>query len=615
LAEQHGSCCGDTARRKESKQKRREMTELLRFIVDMRETVSGGMAGIAASAKRHLGYVDMQLRHTQNQFNVAGRSITDLNTRLNLLTQKRDLLIDTRDIARANREIQQLETRIRSMQGAGVSGSGSGSGSGFWKMAGAMGMGSLVAGGAMALGSMALGQGKEVLGSGMQGSMVRSQYETLNGQQAGGKLYEGLTKYIQDSIFGNELYKNATVMNQFGFNAGEILPELKRLGDVSMGNKEYLGGLSLVHSQVKAQGKLQGQDYHQYINNGWNPLKAISEQTGRTMDSLTKDMSEGKISFAMVSEALRKVTDEGGRYHNMLNKIGQTPYGKAQALQGNIDNAMLQLGTALLPAVSSFLDAVKPMIDGLPAFMEKIAPYGERMMAGLSDMLPEIVKTGQSVASALQPIIDLALSDQMRQLSTEVLGVIGKLAELSKGPLEIFADTLTKTVDTLSKSVAIINVGIEWLQKNLDKAGVDEKTWQAVMEAAWRATPLGQASTIVNSVYGMLPQNQYAKMAGTGIAGHYDPLTFKFIKDVAKWSPYADGRELSQPKRDSPSIKPQDTTSEITGGGARSITINVNKPLVTQDIHVNSASEVAEVGLHAFEEALLRTTAAIAERS
>jgi tape measure domain-containing protein len=609
------------------------MTELLRFIVDMRETVSGGMAGIAASAKRHLGYVDMQLRHTQNQFNVAGRSITDLNTRLNLLTQKRDLLIDTRDIARANREIQQLETRIRSMQGAGVSGSGSGSGSGFWKMAGAMGMGSLVAGGAMALGSMALGQGKEVLGSGMQGSMVRSQYETLNGQQAGGKLYEGLTKYIQDSIFGNELYKNATVMNQFGFNAGEILPELKRLGDVSMGNKEYLGGLSLVHSQVKAQGKLQGQDYHQYINNGWNPLKAISEQTGRAMDSLTKDMSEGKISFAMVSEALRKVTDEGGRYHNMLNKIGQTPYGKAQALQGNIDNAMLQLGTALLPAVSSFLDAVKPMIDGLPAFMEKIAPYGERMMAGLSDMLPEIVKTGQRVAAALKPIVDLALSEQMRLLSTEVVKLAGVLANDLGPAISLIAGVLKFATGGLGLLVKILNNDLDikgaadraqgyydnfpnWAKGKTDNSSAIYSE-HALHELVMQYGGLKDWMNTKQEMDSWMKSGRFTQPIPTAPAKPFDPFLAKLwgINQTPYWKP-GDANPAGAAAALAGNTKVDtEATSPITGGGARTTILHFHKELVRQDVTVTQASDVPEVALRAYEEALLRTTAAIAERS
>lgn len=244
--------------------------------------------------------------------------------------------------------------------------------------------------------SFAVDQLTETLGAGMEGSMIKAQYQTLNGDVAGNKLYGGLTKYIQDSIFGNELYGEATLMNGFGFKAPEILPELKMLGDISMGNKAHLSGLTLVDSQVKGQGKMQAQDWHQFINAGFNPLQVISEKTGKSMASLMDAMSDGKISFDMVHQSLIWATEAGGRFHNMLDKIGETPFGKYQADLGNIDNAKLQLGTALLPAVGKVLDAFKPMIDQLPGMMDGLATEISKIIdqwLSYADTLPNLAQT------------------------------------------------------------------------------------------------------------------------------------------------------------------------------------------------------------------------------
>ena len=65
-----------------------------------------------------------------------------------------------------------------------------------------------------------------------------------------------------------------------------------------------MGALGYVTSQIAALGKgpYKGKTYRQMQNAGFNPLTIISEMTGKSSAAISKDMSDGKISFEMVAE-------------------------------------------------------------------------------------------------------------------------------------------------------------------------------------------------------------------------------------------------------------------------------------------------------------------------
>ncbi|RPI07221.1 MAG: hypothetical protein EHM64_00160, partial [Ignavibacteriae bacterium] len=100
---------------------------------------------------------------------------------------------------------------------------------------------------------------------------------------------------------------------QFGISQEKVLPLMGRLGDISLGNEERFKGLGVVIGQVSSLGRLQAGDLNQLINRGWNPLNEITARTGETMKEVRKRMSEGKVSYKEVEQAMVDATDKGGK--------------------------------------------------------------------------------------------------------------------------------------------------------------------------------------------------------------------------------------------------------------------------------------------------------------
>lgn len=203
-----------------------------------------------------------------------------------------------------------------------------------------------------------LSLGGNIVNAGLQGQARQTSFEVMAGQRDGTRLNQDLTKFAQDSIYGNELYQNAQTMLAFGASAKEIMPDLRMLGDVAMGNKEKLGSLTLAFSQTRAAGKLTGQEVLQFVNAGFNPLQIISEKTGISMGVLRKQMEKGQISFQMVKDAFISATSAGGRFFGMTDRIAQTDFGKWEAFKGQLDGVSLKLGGVLAPLFGKFISTV-----------------------------------------------------------------------------------------------------------------------------------------------------------------------------------------------------------------------------------------------------------------
>lgn len=321
---------------------------IVEFIIKLKDQMSGGMQAAAATAQRAIGMVENAGNRAQRSIqntatavrtatNNSARSISVLERGLQRLEYRRSISLDRREILQANNDIRRLQERIANLRGERSGGGGFG------------GLRGLAAGVAL---TASLGT---VVNAGMQGQQQKASMEVMAGQQKGGQLYGELNKFAQESIFGNEVFHAAQTMKAFGLETDKVMPTLKMLGDISMGDKERLGSLTLAFSQVTAAGRLTGQDLLQLINAGFNPLQIISQKTGISLVDLKKKMEDGAISAKMVEMAFQAATGPGGQFFNMTNKIAATDFGKLEAAKGQVQGLALKIGTMLAPVIGDLI--------------------------------------------------------------------------------------------------------------------------------------------------------------------------------------------------------------------------------------------------------------------
>lgn len=214
---------------------------------------------------------------------------------------------------------------------------------------------------------------------GMEQEMRNTSFEVLfGGADNAKKVIDDISNYAAKSPYGKVGLSEATqMMAGFGITQDKIIPNLKMIGDIAMGDELKFKSLSLAFSQMSSTGKLTGQDLLQMINVGFNPLEQMSKTTGKSIAKLKDEMSKGAISSQMVSKAFQDATSAGGLYYGMIDKINNTVGGQWATAMDNLTDKMLNfyndvLQPILLPALKKFNEFLEDPIATIGKLMDKI---------------------------------------------------------------------------------------------------------------------------------------------------------------------------------------------------------------------------------------------------
>jgi tape measure domain-containing protein len=271
-------------------------------------------------------------------------------------------------------------------------------------------------------GLSAVGAAQWALGLAANLERTQMQFGVLigNAQQASSILGQ-LRQFDIVSPPGLDTLLNGTkTMLQFGVATQQVVPIVKMLGDVSMGNADQFSRLSLVMGQVAAASKLTGQDLLQFVNAGWNPLQQIAQRTGETMAQVRERMSAGAVSFDEVRQALVDATSAGGRFAGMIEAGGQTVAGRFEMLKGRVEALATSLGVTMLPAATSVVGALESMVAAIGSIDGRSALASAQVIAFAGSFLLTVTYAGRVVA-AMRNIVAAIRAMSMAQAVFQTL--------------------------------------------------------------------------------------------------------------------------------------------------------------------------------------------------
>lgn len=200
-------------------------------------------------------------------------------------------------------------------------------------------------------------------------------FNTLLGSDIkGSAMFKDIREFaVNTPMMLKDLASGAQTMLAFNIEAEKVMPMLRAIGDISMGDAQKFNSLTLAFSQMSATGKLMGQDLLQMINAGFNPLSVISEKTGKSIGELKEEMEKGKITTEMVTEAFISATSAGGKFYGMLEKQSKGTQGAISNLQGAIDDMYNDLGTAAQGATVEVIGGATTIVKHYKEIAEILA--------------------------------------------------------------------------------------------------------------------------------------------------------------------------------------------------------------------------------------------------
>jgi tape measure domain-containing protein len=294
----------------------------------------------------------------------------------------------------------------------------------------------------------------------------------LGSAEKGKKMFNDITKFAsQTPLETKDIMQATNTMLSFGIASDKVLEYQRQLGDIAGGNAERFRALSLAFSQASSAGKLQGQDLMQMINAGFNPLEQIAKRTGKTVGYWKEQMSKGKVTMDMVTQAMKDATSEGGRYHNMMLKMSKTAGGQLSTLQDNWNMALANFGKEILPlaikgmsALSKILEKINSMTPAQKKFLVVVASIVAiigPLVAGIGTVITTI--TSLSVAAGALGISMGAALGIVAGIPLAIAAVVTALVLLWKNWSKIWNGIKSITMRVINGIVGFINKLLEKL--------------------------------------------------------------------------------------------------------------------------------------------------------
>lgn len=358
------------------------MSNILEYTLSLRDQMSAHLKTIGVntdSALDKFAELEKQSKEVNKVMNEMGKTSGSLKQKLALLKAEREWISakDISTIKQYNREIQSLEKEISKLEST--------SKGWFSNALDAIPFGNLLTNPFIIAGGIA----GAAIKNGIEQDLQNASFEVLLGsEEAAKKLVADITKYGADTTYDKMgLGGNAQQMLSFGIDDSKIMPTLKAIGDIAMGDANKMNSLTLAYSQMTSTGKLMGQDLLQMINAGFNPLNEISKKTGKSIGDLKKEMEKGKISANMVEQAFIGATSEGGQFYGMAEKMGNTLGGKWAQFMDNLTEKSLIVYQYIGPVVEKLIElggaALDATFNGLGWLVDKFAE-GEPVVWGVA---------------------------------------------------------------------------------------------------------------------------------------------------------------------------------------------------------------------------------------
>lgn len=285
-------------------------------------------------------------------------------------------------------------------------------------------------------------------------------FDTLIGNKDKSKAFFSELKdfAVNTPLLLGDLAKGAQLLMGFGVEVDNVMPTLKQIGDISMGNTERFNSLALAFAQVSANGKLMGNDMIQFVNAGFNPLKIMTETTGKSMETLKDEMSKGAISAEMVAKAFEAATGEGGKFNGMLEKQSKGIKGSISNLEGAIQDALNGIGennqNIITGGIALATSAVKNYETLGSILMGMIATYGAYKVALI---LATEAEKGYTVAQTLNIKATILAEKAQKLLNKTMLANPYVLAVVALGALVTATIAYSKSSTVLADELERVN--------------------------------------------------------------------------------------------------------------------------------------------------------------
>lgn len=290
--------------------------------------------------------------------------------------------------------------------------------------------GTLAAKAYAAIGSTLLSAGKKVVEAGVSYNAQLEQYQTaltnmLGSASAAENALEQIKQDAARTPFDTAgLVKANELLISTGVDADSSRKVILALGDAvsaTGGGNEELSRMAQNLQQIKNAGKATAADIKQFAYAGIDVYGILADYTGKS----TAEVQKMTVTYDVLTAALEKASDEGGRYYNSMSTQSETLNGQMSTLT---DNATQLAGLMTADLTDGIKMAVGNLNDMTVAAAEAYKTDGwvglAKEIASLNPLVSGVISEMSALGDGLSTIAqnEISVLDQWSYKLNKALG-------------------------------------------------------------------------------------------------------------------------------------------------------------------------------------------------
>ena len=289
---------------------------------------------------------------------------------------------------------------------------------------------------------------------------IATQFEVLTGSaKKATAIMKELQEFSAATPFQFEgISSAAQQLLGFGFEAEEIVPKLKQIGDVASAIGKPIEEVGFIFGQVSAAGKLTGERLLQFQERAIPIGPAIAKTMGVAEESIKDLVSKGEVDFATFEKAFQSLADEGGFAFGGMIKQSKTFGGLLSTVSDNVALLAAEIGQELLPAAKlvaeGFLGVLKSLRETDNFITTSAKHWGSIIADSFTDSDTEVKKSLSQVKEELTEI-DKKVEQAQRRIDQTKGSSFAKFFGGQKAALETFSNLLEERTSLLQRQTEI----------------------------------------------------------------------------------------------------------------------------------------------------------------
>lgn len=264
----------------------------------------------------------------------------------------------------------------------------------------------------------------------------------------------------------------------YGTSVNEIIPTMRRLGDIASGLSIPFQDLVYLYGTSATQGRLMTKDLMQFAERGIPIIEELGKILNVSKSRVLELASEGSIGFEHLQTVIQNLTDEAGMFGGMMEKQSKTLNGLVSNLGDAWDQMLNDIGKANEGTYADVIKTATRLVENYERVLDIlkiiVATYGA-YKAGV--VLSTISLNGLSraldLATIKQNLLNLAQKASPWGLALAgITALVGGLYAYNRA-MDNSSKRLKEFNETVSNSVSESNILFDRLKKTT--SGTEER--------------------------------------------------------------------------------------------------------------------------------------------